>query len=95
MRCCLLLLLTTIVSVCVPSPQFTLQRQSSPDFGLREDILLPWYHAFADQYVRKPWGGWQGNATLLPLYESMAWKNGEDRFGRFPTSRGRDPVTGL
>lgn len=53
--------------------QFLLQRYSSPDFGLREDVLLPWYTELARQYTSSstPFGGWSGNRTLFAYYESL------------------------
>ena len=63
--------------------QFTKQRNSKPDFGLREDILLPWYTELARQYTATPYGTpWAGNTTLLTEYESIAWHAGEDRYSR-------------
>lgn len=39
---------------CVP--QYTRQRISKPDYGLREAIMLPWYKDLADQYMASPYG---------------------------------------
>jgi hypothetical protein len=61
------------------SPQYTRQRISQPDFGLREDILLPWYHTLMQQYVARPFGSWSGNATLFVEYEASAKAHGERR----------------
>ncbi len=72
--------------VCVL--QFTPQRQSTPDFGLRESILLPWYEELAKQYLARPFGiPWAGNASLLALYEQLAYDAGENRFGMLPVVR--------
>ncbi|MDR3740405.1 MAG: hypothetical protein P4L40_15435 [Terracidiphilus sp.] len=81
---------------CFVPLQFTTQRSSRPDFGLREDVLLPWYHAFTEQYTRVAWGQWAGNASLLALYEDMAWEHGENRFGTWPETKQSefDAVTG-
>jgi hypothetical protein len=63
-------------------PQYTKQRVSRPDYGLREDVLLPWYRELARQYTAQPYGAhWAGNRTLIELYESLAWTAGEDRWG--------------
>ena len=67
--------------------QYTRQRTSKPDFGLREVILLPWYDELAKQYCATEFGGWAGNASLLHLYESMAYSWGEDRYSRSPKDR--------
>ncbi len=55
---------------------------SKPNYGLREVIYLPWYTALADQYLSTPYGGWQGNATLLHVYEASSFQAGESRFSR-------------
>lgn len=70
-------------SLLVPSlpPQYTKQRVSKPDYGLREDVLLPWYSALADQYVRSPLDSWKGNATLIALYDQLARAAGEEKIG--------------
>ena len=61
--------------------QYTRQRQSSPDYGLKEEILLPWYQILQSQYTAKPWNGWgEGNATLNAQYEQMAIDYGQKRF---------------
>ncbi len=45
-------------------PQYTNQRRAKPDYGLREEILLPWYTEFANQYLALPYGAtWAGQAT--------------------------------
>lgn len=67
--------------------QFTKQRTSRPDFGLREDILMPWYTELMHQYTATPYGEWSGNKTLLDLYEHYAWLGGEIRHGRSPSWR--------
>jgi hypothetical protein len=54
-------------------PQYTRQRLSQPDFGLRESILLPWYMALADQYLRTRFNSWAGNTSLLHHYERLAF----------------------
>lgn len=59
--------------------QYTKQRHSPADWGLREDVLLPWYYELARQYTAAPYGGWQGNQSLLALYESMQEGVGEVR----------------
>jgi hypothetical protein len=65
--------------------QFTLQRQSKPDWGLREDVLLPWYEEFTRQYVSRPYGDvWIGNITLFEWYEELAYHAGENRFQAYP-----------
>ena len=64
--------------------QYTRQRSSKPDFGLREEILLPWYHVFTRQYMASPYGEWGGNSTLLDVYKRIAWLHGEDPFSRWP-----------
>ena len=67
---------------------------SRPDFGLTDEILLPWYHEFARQYTSasRPYGSpWTGNTTLFRLYEHMAYLAGEVRFG----SRPNDPPDDL
>ena len=62
--------------------QYTRQRIATPDHGLRESILLPWYTALADQYTTTAFGSWKGNASLLHLYETTAFAAGENRFSR-------------
>jgi hypothetical protein len=59
--------------------QYTRQRSSKPDYGLREAILLEWYRQLADQYCARPFDSWAGNATLLEVYEARAYAAGEDR----------------
>jgi hypothetical protein len=60
--------------------QYNKQRQSGPDYGLREDVLLPWFNELADAYTAVPYGGWQGNRTLLLRFEEMMEGVGEKRF---------------
>ena len=61
--------------------QYTVQRSGSPDTGLREEILLPWYTELANQYLATPYGSeWKGNFSLLHMYEKLAYDNLEDRF---------------
>jgi hypothetical protein len=61
---------------------------SRPDFGLRDDVLLPWYRELAAQYTARPYGApWLGNRSLLHAYEAMAYAAGEDRFGVNPVVR--------
>lgn len=67
--------------------QFILQRASRPDFGLREDVILPWYEELAKQYCARPFGGWQGNRTLLLLHDDMQAALGERRYSGDPTYR--------
>ena len=67
--------------------QFTKQRISRPDYGLREDVLLPWYATFAAQYIATPYNSWTGNRSLIEQYESLAWYGGEDRYGKNPHIR--------
>ncbi len=66
------------------SPQFTPQRISKPDYGLREDVLLPWYAELGRQYTATPYNTWQGNDTLLYLYEASAFAAGEARYSGDP-----------
>ena len=72
--------------------QYTLQRMSTPDFGLVEKVLLPWYNEFTRQYVNQAWGGWRGNASLFAQYQRIAWANGEDLFAGYPKTRKLDDV---
>ena len=74
---------------CCYSLQYTKQRVSRPDYGLREDVLLPWYTELARQYTAQPYGApWHGNRTLIRLYETLAWTAGEDRWARAGTRAG-------
>jgi hypothetical protein len=39
----------------------------------RQEIMLPWYTDFANQYLAQPYGSeWKGNFTLLHTYEKAA-----------------------
>jgi len=60
--------------------QFYGQRLLGPDFGLRDEILLPWYYEFALQYAAQPFGEWKGNLSLINLYDQMAANWTEVRF---------------
>ncbi len=60
--------------------QYITQRDSAPDFGLIESVLLPWYTELAAQYTAAPYGGWAGNRSLLTQYEDMQAAAGEKRF---------------
>jgi hypothetical protein len=72
----------------VPRPQYTAQRVAKPDYGLREEILLPWYTELARQYLSRPYGAqWTGNRTLLDWYERAAYDAGENRYGMRPRVR--------
>jgi hypothetical protein len=72
-RCCVRAAAVAAV-LCICLLQFTRQRSSKPDWGLREAILLPWYTELAAQYLARPYGApWTGNSTLLASYEQRAW----------------------
>jgi hypothetical protein len=53
---------------------------SKPDYGLVEEVLLPWHFTFMSQYTAGSFGSWAGNATLHALYEDMAIANGQIRY---------------
>jgi hypothetical protein len=55
---------------------------SKPDYGLREEILLPWYWELSNQYMQHPYNAWPGNRTLLRYYERLAFDAGERRYSR-------------
>ncbi len=39
-----------------------------------QEIMLPWYTDFANQYLAQPYGSeWKGNFTLLHTYEKAAY----------------------
>lgn len=74
--------------VCV---QYTLQRQSKPDFGLCEEVLLPFYTELASQYCAVGFGAWAGNASLLTLYEQLAEAARERKHAiEYPANRYRN-----
>ncbi len=60
--------------------QYTRQRTSKPDYGLIEDVLLPWYYTLMQQYANRPFGGWSGNETMNSLYEQMMLEYGQERY---------------
>jgi hypothetical protein len=64
--------------------QYILQRDSSPDFGLREDVYLPFYEELARQYCATGYGEWRGNRTLLLWYEEMQVGKKEKLYGGWP-----------
>ena len=65
---------------------------SKPDFGLREEILLPWYHLLTNQYMAQPYGRWEGNTTLMKEYHRRAYLHGENQFSGWPSSHPRTPA---
>ena len=73
------LALTSTSCPACPMVQYTRQRSSKPDYGLRDAILLKWYHMLAEQYCAQPYGSWTGNVSLLAAYEARAFAAGEDR----------------
>ena len=50
---------------------------SKPDYGVKEDILLPWYTELMKQYTAGKYGQWAGNDALAEAYEDLAVSAGE------------------
>jgi hypothetical protein len=57
-----------LLLLCYTFCQYTRQRISKPDYGLREAIMLPWYKDLADLYLASPYG-MQGLTSSRPGFQ--------------------------
>ena len=87
-----------LVCCClVAGTQYTQQRASKPDFGMRDETLLPWYHELARQYAplsRPYFTEWKGNVSLLRYYEEISFLAGE-RLHKMSSGPPRASLTGF